>query len=97
MVACVTLGLRAPGVRAGSGSPGSRSAVDIGPDVASGTPVGPGVKEDTESELGPVSSSPSAGVAPDEAVGMATLAGVPGAVNSDDGEAAPTMPGDIVD
>jgi hypothetical protein len=44
MVACVTEGLRAPGVRPGSGSPGSRSADDP-PPLGGMTPVALAAKE----------------------------------------------------
>jgi hypothetical protein len=59
MVACVTAGLSEPGVRVGSGSPGSRSAVELGTPGANGKPVDPGKNEAPVTELASDSSSPS--------------------------------------
>src|SRR5450830_1408952 len=62
MVACVTAGFSAPGVRRRSGSPGSRSAAE--PDTGNliGTPVGPGMVEAPGEESTAPSSSASASV-----------------------------------
>jgi hypothetical protein len=72
IVACVTAGFSAPGVQAGSGSPGRRSAEEAPFDGGS-TPVALAANE--APALAPVSSSPSWADATGEAVALA--AGAP--------------------
>src|ERR1035437_8524934 len=62
MVACVTAGFSAPGVKRRSGSPGSRSAPEPDTGNGIGTPVGPAVVEAPGEESAAASSSASANV-----------------------------------
>jgi hypothetical protein len=80
MVAWVTAGLSAPGVKAGSGSPGSL-AIDAG-GVGAGMPVGPGLKPIAgvslaagSSSESPVSPMTAPEVSPGEAVGTPVAVG----------------------
>src|SRR5271157_2960536 len=94
MVACVTAGLSAPGVRTGSGSPGRRSAVEPGAVEPTGRPVGPGEKEAPGARLAPDSSSTSSGVAVGVALGLGVGAGV-AAVVGDAGVGAGAVAGPL--
>lgn len=89
IVACVTAGLRAPGVRLGSGSPGNRSA-DGAPLVGGRTPVALGGNE--APALPDASSSASAL----DAVGDAEAASIEGVTPADEVPIAPVDPGATV-